>query len=238
MKITPKSLQIIFALTENNDRVSRFMLVTDTITYELLQEKDLEQTINCLVEVFTSAEPVFIGLKITPSEFYPFAETICKKAVKDKLSHIAKDSVTSQVIGFVISEDFSTTLSEENFQNLSEKFKPVFQLLKELHEQYELDKQIVKRKLLHSILWGVKEEYRNRHINSNLVKENNNLAIQKGFSGVVVECSGNISQHLARKQGFEDRFSIDYQTFEYQGMKVFKDIKEHQSCILMEKNFL
>ena len=211
------------------------MLVTDTITYELLQEKDLEQTINCLVEVFTSAEPMSIALKITPKESYPLAETICKKAVKDKLSHIAKDSVTSQVIGFVISEDFSTALSLENVKNLSEKFKPDFQLLEELREQYELDKKIVKRKLLHSFLWGVKEEYRSRHINSNLVKENNNLAIQKGFSGVVVECSGNISQHLARKQGFEDRFSIDYQTFEYQGMKVFKDIKEHQSCILMEK---
>ena len=55
------------------------------------------------------------------------------------------------------------------------------------------------------------------------------------FSGAVVEATRNISQHLFRKYGFEDRFSIDYQTYEYKGMKVFEGIKEHSSCILMEK---
>ncbi len=44
------------------------------ITYELLQEKDLEQTINCLVDVFTSSEPITTAIKINASEFYPFAE--------------------------------------------------------------------------------------------------------------------------------------------------------------------
>ena len=52
---------------------------------------------------------------------------------------------------------------------------------------------------------------------------------------MVTECTGNISQHLRRKQGFEDRCSIDYQTYEYKGMKVFEGIKEHRSCILREK---
>ena len=42
--------------------------------------KSLEQTINCLVDVFTSAEPIFTALKITPSEYYPVAEIICQKA--------------------------------------------------------------------------------------------------------------------------------------------------------------
>ena len=176
-----------------------------------------------------------MALKITPSEFYPFAEIICKKAVKDKLSHIAKDSVTSQVIGFLISEDFSTTLSEENFQNLPEKFGAIVQLIKELHEEYEINKKVVKGKLLRPIVGGVKEEYRNRHILSHLHEENQKLAIQEGFSGMVTECTGNISQHLRRKQGFKDRCSIDYQTYEYKGMKVFEGIKEHRSCILMEK---
>lgn len=57
------------------------MLEENEIVYEILQEKDLEQTINCLVDVFPSAEPMSRALGITPSDCYPFAEKICQKAV-------------------------------------------------------------------------------------------------------------------------------------------------------------
>ena len=214
--------------------------VKNGITYELLKEKYLEQTINCLVDAFTSAEPMARAIKITPREFYPFAEIICKKAVRDGLSHIAKDSTTSQIIGAIISEDLSTELSEENFKNFSEKFGAVFQLLRELHEQYEIKKKLVTGKLFHIFLLGVKKQdrkYRSGKIAVNLIEKNLNLANQKGFSGAIAECTGNISQNFARKWGGEHRCSIDYQTYEYKGIKVFKGIKEHRSCILMEKIF-
>ncbi len=213
------------------------MQVENGITYELLKEKYLEQTINCLVDVFTSDEPITTAIKITPSEFYPFAEIICKKTVKDGLSHIAKDSATSQVIGAIISEDLSTELSEEISKNLPEKLGAISQVLKELHEQYEMKKKVVTGKVFHLFLLAVKKQYTNRNIANNLIEKNLNLASQEEFSGAVVEASGNISQHLFRKYGFEDRCSIDYQTYEYKGIKVFERIKEHRSCILMEKIF-
>ncbi len=205
------------------------------ITYELLQEKDLEQTINCLADVFTSAEPVFTALKITPSEFYPLAETICQKAVEDGLSLVAKDSATSQVAGVIISEDLSTELSAQMYKNLPQKFEICFQLLKELHEQYENQKKVFIGKVFHLFMLAAKEQYRNKKIGKNLLEKNLKIASQKGFSAAIVEASGKISQHICRKYGFEDRFSIDYQTYEYKGIKVFEEIKEHQSCILMEK---
>ncbi len=205
------------------------------ITYELLQEKDLEQTINCLVDIWTSAEPIAKALKITPSEFYPFAETICQKGMEDGLSLVAKDSATSQVVGFIISEDLSTELSEEMYKNLSQKSKIYFQAFKELHEQYEIQKKVVTGKVFHLFLLGSKEQYRNRRIGKNLLEKNLKMASQKGFSAAIAEATGKISQHILRKYGFEDRCSIDYQTYEYKGIKVFEEIKEHQSCILMEK---
>ena len=205
------------------------------ITYELLQEKDLEQTINCLVDVFTSAEPIFTALKITPSEYYPVAKTICQKAVEDGLSLVAKDSATSQVAGVIISEDLSTQLSEEMYKNLPQKFEIIIQLLKELHEQYEVQKKVVTGRVFHLFLLAAKKQYRNRKIGKNLLEKNLKIASQKGFSAVIAEATGKISQHICRKYGFEDRCSIDYQTYEYKGIKVFEEIKEHQSCILMEK---
>ncbi len=207
------------------------------ITYQLLQEKDLEQTINCLVDVFTSSEPITTAIQINASEFYPFAEIVGQKAVKDGLSQIAKDSATSQVVGAIISEDLSTELSEENSKNLPQKFDIIFQVLKELHEKYESQKKLGTDKLFHIFLLATQKQYSNIKIANNLLEKNLKIATQKGFSGAIVEVTGNISQHLFRKYGFEDRCSIDYQTYKYKGIKVFETIKEHRSCILMDKIF-
>ena len=93
------------------------------IIYQLLQERDIEQAINCLIDVFTSAEPITKELKISPNEFYPFAKIICQKAVEDKLSVIAKEPVNYQVVGFIISQDLSNNLSEEIYNNICQNQK-------------------------------------------------------------------------------------------------------------------
>jgi len=207
------------------------------ITYELLREKDIEQTMNCLLDVFPNAEPMSKALGVTPSDFYPFAEMICQKAATEGLSHIAKDSVTSKVVGFIISEHLSNESEEEIHKDIPQKFEVFSQVLKELHQQYEMEKKLVNSKMFHIFFLGAREEYRGRKIANKLVENNLNMATQAGFSKGIVEASGKISQHICRKYGFEDRVSLDYQTYEYKGIKVFEGIKEHQSCILMEKLF-
>ena len=211
------------------------MLEENEIVYEILQEKDIEQTINCLVDVFPGAEPMSRALKVTPSDFYPFAEKICQKAVAEGLSHIAKAPVTSEVAGFIISEHLSNESEEEIHKNIPQKFEVFSQVLKELHEQYEMEKKVVNSKMFHIFLLGAREKYRGRKIGNKLVENNLKMAAEAGFSKAIVEASGKISQHICRKYGFEDRASLDYQTYEYKGIKVFEEIKEHQSCILMEK---
>lgn len=98
-----------------------------------------------------------------------------------------------------------------------------------------MKKKVVTGKLFHIFLLGTKEQYKNRKIANDLIENSLRIASQEGFSGVVVEATRKISQHLFRKYGFEDRCSIDCQTYEYKGMKVFEGIKEHRSCILREK---
>ena len=211
------------------------MLEENEIVYEILQEKDIQQTINCLVDVFPSAEPMFRSLKVTPTDFYPLAEKICQKAVAEGLSHIAKDPATSEVAGFIISEHLSHESEEEIHKNIPQKFEVFSQVLKELHQQYEMEKKLVNSKIFHIFLLGGREQYRGKKIGNKLFEKNLNMATQAGFSKAIVEATGKISQHISRKYGFEDRVSLDYQTYEYKGVKVFEGIKEHQSCILMEK---
>ncbi len=175
------------------------------------------------------------ALQVTPNELYPFAEIISQKAVVEGLSHVAKDPATSEVVGFIISEHLSNESEAEIHKNILQKFEVFSQVLKELHEHYEMEKKLVNNKIFHIFLLGAREKYRGRKIGNKLVENNLNMAAQAGFSQAIVEASGNISQHICRKYGFEDRVSLDYQIYEYKGIKIFEGIKEHQSCILMEK---
>lgn len=213
------------------------MLVKDEIIYQLLEAPDLEATINCVTEAFPNSEPLTTASGITIDEFYPFAKIVCIQAVKEGLSHIAKDANTGKVIGFRISEDLIQAETEENNTVIDSlvKFYPIFSLLKDLKEEYLQEKIIQKGQVLHFIMVGVQKNYRNLNIAKNLITENLGLAQEKKFTTVICEATGIISQHNARKLGFKEIVAIEYKDYAYQGLKVFEKIEPHAKCILMEK---
>lgn len=209
----------------------------DGIVYKILQEKDIEQTIICLSEVFSGGEPMVKTLEITKEEFYPFAEIYCKKAIKEGLSVIATEKETCKVIGFVISEDFASE-QPEGIESINEKFQPIMVLLDTLDEQYKKTHTVKKGQILHLFMGGVNENYKRNKVGITLTEENLKLAKTKQFSGAVAEATGLVSQHILRdKLGFEEMFSIEYKSFNYNGVNVFNNIEGPVSCILMEKRF-
>ena len=61
------------------------------IVYEILQEKDLEETAVLISEVFTEGEPVVRYFGITAKEYHYAARLYCRKGIEEGLSIIAKD---------------------------------------------------------------------------------------------------------------------------------------------------
>ena len=54
----------------------------------------------------------------------------------------------------------------------------------------------------------------------------------------MIEVSGLHSQRNMLQAGFQEKFSIDYQDYIYEGKRVFAGIpKINKKCILMEKIF-
>jgi GNAT superfamily N-acetyltransferase len=213
------------------------MLENNGIVYEIFQEKDLDNTIACIVDFFPTSETLCKALGITKDEYYPLAEMICRKAVKDGLSHIAKDSSTGEVTGFRISEDFNPESNEETnliFERVV-KFHPILGLLAQLEHQYMSIQSIEPCPTLHYLMVGVKESYRNHNIAKNMMLENQKLAKTRGFKKVIGEFTGIISQHNAFKLGFKEVIAIYYRDYEYQGSRIFSHIDSPPKCILMEK---
>lgn len=215
------------------------MLEINGIVYKLFQSEDLESAIACVVDVFPSSEPLTQALKITQKEFYPLAEIVCRAAVQEELSHIAKDVETGEVVGFRISEDLVRNSNEESlfmFENLV-KFHPMLALLENLDRQYMESRAINKGQVLHWVMVGVRESYRNRNIAKTLLEINLKEAKSKNFVTAICEATGIISQYNAAKIGFQEIVSIAYKDYTYEGQRVFENIAPHTRCVLMEKHF-
>lgn len=205
------------------------------IIYSMLREKDVEQTVDCMVDTFQD-EPMTKALDITKDEFKYLAELYATKAAKERLSIVAKDGDGS-VIGFCISEDLISG-PPEGIYGTNEKFRPIIDLLSSLDENYMESKpyDMENGDTFHLFMAGVKEPYRSTNVASALIDRSLGLANSRGFSCAIAEATGPVSQHILRdKFGFAEKFSVDYEQFVYGGDRVFESIREPRSCILMEK---
>jgi ribosomal protein S18 acetylase RimI-like enzyme len=203
------------------------------IIYEILQEKDLEETVALLSNVFSCGETVTKCLEITPKELHYCAELYCKKAVREGLSIIAKDKYNNKIISFLISEDFDSE-KPEGIEKIDIKILPGMALLDTLEKDMKSDKKEWERRF-HIYLGGTDEQYKNRKIMTILIEESMKLAKIKHFTSVIAEPSGFATQHMFNKLGFETKNIIEYKTFLYEGKNVFKNIEGPTGIYLMEK---
>ena len=216
---------------ENNKQI---ILKEDKgITYEILQEKDLEGTITLVSDVFSKGEPMTKALEITAKEFYYLVEIYCKKAVKEGISTIAKDK--GNVVGFIISEDFDSA-PPDGIQKIDIKVVPWMALIDAIEKDAKSNKKEGEHRF-HMFLGGTDKQYENKHINTTMIEESLKLAKIKKFTSAMVEPTGFATQHMfTDKFGFEQKVIIEYKTFIFEGKNVFKNIEGPVGLLLMEKN--
>jgi ribosomal protein S18 acetylase RimI-like enzyme len=202
------------------------------ILFQTMRHSDIEETASCISQAFSSSEILTKALEISFNEFYQFAVPVCQKVADEEISIIAKDRITGEVIGFIISEDF-ITINSDSPEGIDSKFEPIFSLLSELEENYRSRHAIAAGEVLHIFLFGVSEKYTKRHIATTLVRENLKLAKQHGFEIAIAEATGEISQHIFRTLGFTEEFAIEYRSYKFQGQQSFSSIENPPSCLLM-----
>lgn len=206
--------------------------MVDIVPFEQIH---LEEVIHCISHSFTQ-ETMSKALEIAPQSYISFAKIICQKALKDRLSLVAKDEKSGKVIGFSILEDFVTEFPD--LDDVDKRFLPIINLLGELDDWYKINYKVKPGETLHLFMTGVYEEYRNQGIAHQLMEQVFNLAKNAGYSSILVECTGAITQHIRAKYGFQTIKEIEYKNYVYDGKLVFKGIKEPASCKLMLKTFV
>ena len=201
------------------------------LRYNLLTEKDLPSLVDCVVKVFLYEEPMTKSLGINESEFKFFADTICKKMIRDRMSYICKDE--NKVVGFCLNEDLISN-PQRGLEQVTYKMNPIFNLLETLDNIYLRDKEKKKNLFFHLFMVGSLPEYRGKGIAKELTQKSIDFARKRNFDRIVTEATNIKSQNLFEKYfQFKMINKINYKTFNFDNTIPFKDIGE-KSCDLME----
>ncbi|MDO1447296.1 GNAT family N-acetyltransferase [Rhodocytophaga aerolata] len=214
------------------------MLITsvkNAIIYEILTEKDYEGTVLCAASTFVAGEPMVTVLDIAKKDFLYFSEIFVRKAIADGLSVIAKDAVTGQVVGCMISEDFVTD-PPQGIELVAPSLGPIFHMLGTLDERYKEHHSVKQGEIYHQFMLGVLSTYAGKGIGHRLTIESERLAKAKRYKAIMCEVTGPVSQHIFLNQlGYKEVDAIAYHDFVYEGQHIFKHITACESCKLIYK---
>ncbi|ETW92076.1 MAG: hypothetical protein ETSY1_45285 [Candidatus Entotheonella factor] len=182
--------------TYTHKEPSLFPVVRNGVVYDILKIGDVSGASRCLAITFSTGEPMAKSLGITEEEFLVFAEILCKRAVKEELSIIARCQKTDHIIGCCIAEDFTTEILGD-LKEINPNFIPIFALLNELDEKYKKQHMIQKNEILHGLMLGVLKTYSRLDIGKNLTELVCALGKARGYKAAITEATSPITQHMA-----------------------------------------
>ena len=203
------------------------------LSYGILQNQDLEETVSVIADAFAGAEPLNRANGIPKPIWAESCRQICRGAVKDQLSIVARDLRAQRVVGAAICSDLTTDKPDTG--HLHPRFAVTSALLGELDQQYRRMIRLSSRHYLYIIFLAADLNLPGQGIGTRLVTEALDNARSEGFKVAVCEATNQRSQHIFRdKCGFADRVSISYADWKYEGETVFESI-EGQAAVLMDR---
>jgi hypothetical protein len=212
----------------------RFLTHIDGIDYELFSMSDAEPTLDVVTEAFINYEPMTAYQEVTSEAFQFFAGLLLEKADRERLTTVARDCETGNIIGAMISEDIGNP-EPPGLEKIDMRFGPIFTLLETLSNMYfETRPAPEPGEYAHLFMVGTRHTRKSKGVAINLVKQAVANARQRNYKVAYAEATGVISQHVFQKHvGFQPHHEIHYPDFIYEGEKVFSNIEGHPSCKLV-----
>jgi len=129
----------------------------ESYTYEILQEKHLEESSRLLGDVFSKYNPMEVFLKTTYERLYAQALAFTKAVLNEKLSIVAIHKQTKEIHGVVQAGD-ANKLKEQNFEELEpSKDMEVFEELeRRFMKQYG---ELKENDLVQIMMAGVRQDH-------------------------------------------------------------------------------
>ena len=205
------------------------------VVYGLAETTDIEEMAELLANVFSRSDPPAVAASLSFHDVYEVVIQYGRRAPGDALTLLARIQPSGKLVGAMLSDDFASPppVSEEK---LAQNFRPIAALLEGLDEQYRKSHPVVPGQILHLFMLAVASDFGGKGIARTLVHLTLENGKHRGFARAITEATGNVSQHIFRKNGFIERCRIAYQEFMYEGKRPFESIVEHEAVILLERD--
>ncbi|MGA8877378.1 MAG: GNAT family N-acetyltransferase [Candidatus Korobacteraceae bacterium] len=204
------------------------------LDYAIARLSDSDDIARLLAQVFSESDPPAVAMALSFEEMEQFLQVVVPNVIPDGLTVIARSKDTGKVAGAMLSDDFASPPAADPGQ-ISSKLLPILSMLDSLDEQFRRGKTIARGQYLHLFMLGVDSQFAGRGVGQGVVESSIENAVQMGYRIALTEATGRVSQHIFRKNGFVERFSMSYQDFIYENKKVFASIQDHDQAILMER---
>jgi len=210
----------------------------DGIIYKLLSGDYLNEAVDCLTDEFTLHEPIVKSLGITSEMFKPYVWEVCIKAIREKLSFVAIDEDTDELLGCAIVEDFGLhSEAKELMLSRCPEIEPRVLLVETLASKFREKNRVKEGKYIRLFMIAVISKTKGIGIATILNELIFRHSKYLGYEKVIAEPTGKISQNiLLNKYHFEKIDSIKYKDFIYNGKKPLEKIKIPESCVIAIKN--
>jgi len=204
------------------------------LDYPVAKLSDCDDIVRLLAQVFSDSDPPAVAMRLSFGEMKRFLQLVVPNIIPDGLTVIARSQDAGKLAGVMLSDDFASPLSLDQNQ-ISSKLLPIMSMLDGLDEQFRAGNTVSPGEYLHLFMLGVDREFAGHGVGQGVVKACVENAARMGYRMALTEATGRVSQHIFRKNGFVERFSVSYQDFVYDNSKVFASIQGHDKAILMER---
>jgi len=204
------------------------------IEYGVYSDSEADAVAALLGEVFSRRDPPAVAVGLTTSEFEDFVRLLCPTLEAEGLTTVARHAGTKELVGVLLAQD-STKVLPDGVNGLSRKFDPIFDILGELDAEYRAGRPVAPGECLHLFLLGVSERVAGRGVGQQLVATCLEVGAKKGYRLAVTEATNKVSQHIFRKQGFEERVRRSYRSHRFGGRAVFSSIADQGGPALMDR---
>ncbi|CAF0721561.1 unnamed protein product [Rotaria sp. Silwood1] len=239
----PSNLEQTTSSCPSTPPMSATWLEPPQIDLCLLNNEHRKQVFDLVVDTFFRDEPLNKCLAFEiPHEPIEFTELILSLALQDQCSFVAIDVQTQKVIGVIlniIKHNLSSTITDNqdkfdinNFQ--SEKLRYILNVLKHVHRNINLFKELNTDRLLHTVIVAIDAHYRGlrlteKLINTSITHAKNDLNLKGAFS----EATSLYSSKAFIKQGYQIYDEIIYT--KYDDIRLASLAGEHDRCQLLAK---
>jgi len=204
------------------------------IEYGVYSDSEADAVAALLGEVFSRRDPPAVAVGLTTSEFEDFVRLLCPTLEAEGLTIVARHAGTKELVGVLLAQDSASVLPD-GVDRLSPRFDPIFDILGQLDAEYRAGRPVPPGECLHLFLLGVSDRVAGRGVGQQLVAACLELGAKKGYRLAVTEATNKVSQHIFRKQGFEERVRRSYRSHRFGGRNVFSSIADQGGPALMDR---